>query len=444
MYAYAGIAVDRDAGCRGGCITGATGSGKTLACIIPRLHSLCINESGIERPEWAGSRAQRDFENLRRGHRSLSRDVHNLIARLCEARGQAEKRHNRLRVGLSGQADAEPEGVRLLDGEIGRARGQCDRADRELQVAADAVRRMRYRVPPWGGFVCGEKGNEWQTIEALLRHHGREEDLCLLRTRPSWAPPGWSPSVRFNLISMDEVPADTCAKMIVDTGLAVEEAGTRDEFFVPQARDKIAWGIRLVRAVKAAAPPSPGGAGQGLLTLFDMLTVQESYRRYLVRCLAEHPQPVGIARIRRGALPAREQLLEPAAGPARGRPQHPLQLPCPVRGARNRRGVLRGQHIRPAGHPAGQGRLPCHSAEIRRPAAVRRDAPQDAWSTRSSSSDSTAAETIRTGSTGTSSSWSRTNGRGTPSARTARRTSCARPAGPSTRPPSPRTPSGSS
>ncbi len=39
MYAYAGIRVDRNAGCRGGCITGATGSGKTLSCIVPRLHS---------------------------------------------------------------------------------------------------------------------------------------------------------------------------------------------------------------------------------------------------------------------------------------------------------------------------------------------------------------------------------------------------------------------
>ena len=47
------------------------------------------------------------------------------------------------------------------------------------------------------------------------------------------------------------MPADTYAQMIVDTALAVEESGTRDEFFVPQARDKIAWGIRLVRAAAA-------------------------------------------------------------------------------------------------------------------------------------------------------------------------------------------------
>jgi hypothetical protein len=83
---------------------------------------------------------------------------------------------------------------------------------------------------------------------------------------------------------MDAVPADTYAKMIVDTGLAVEEAPTRDEFFVPQARDKIAWGIRLVRSVRRA---SPAAAAPTLLALLDILTVNESYRRYLVRCMTE-------------------------------------------------------------------------------------------------------------------------------------------------------------
>jgi hypothetical protein len=171
--------------------------------------------------------------------------------------------------------------------------GACERSAQALQAAADPCRHERFRIPPWGGFVCGEKGNEWQAMEALLRHHGREEDLCILRTRPQWAPRTWSPEVRFNLMSMDAVPADTYAKMIVETGLSVEESGTRDEFFVPQARDKIAWGIRLVRAVKAASAGTPAGAhadaSPGLLTLLDILTVQESYRRYLLGCCARHP-----------------------------------------------------------------------------------------------------------------------------------------------------------
>jgi hypothetical protein len=270
MYVYAGIPVDRNAGCRGGCVTGATGSGKTLACILPRLHSLCINESGTERREWARSAERRDFDRIMELHRRSAQEARTEISRLGPIGGD-----------------------RL--GALMVARERCSR---QMQEAADPCRRARFRVAPWGGFVCGEKGNEWQAVESLLRHHGREEDLCVLRTRPQWAPSGWTPAVRFNLISMDAIPADTCSRMLVETGLAVEEAPTRDEFFIPQARDKIAWGIRLVRAVKSAA--AAGGAPRGapdanpsLLTLFDILTVQDSYRRYLVGCCGRLPRLEG-------------------------------------------------------------------------------------------------------------------------------------------------------
>ena len=295
MYAYAGIKVDRNAGCRGGFVSGATGSGKTLACIIPRLHSLCINESGTERPEWSGSPAHGKFESLKRETRAKARDANDQIARLGAARQKVEKDYNILSFNMMGARDARRLDGSLdgIDSKIGRLRSDCERLDRELQEASDICRAVRFKVHPWGGIVCGEKGNEWQAIESLLRHHGREEDLCLLRTRPSWAPRGWSPSVRFNLVSVDEIPADTYARAIVDTGLSVEEAEKRDEFFVPQARDKIAWGIRLIRAVGAAtavsAPPPAPDNGPSLVTLFDILTVQESYRRYLLRRCEEFP-----------------------------------------------------------------------------------------------------------------------------------------------------------
>lgn len=233
MYAYAGIRVDRNAGCRGGCTTGATGTGKTLCCILPRLHSLCINEAGTERRSWAGSPAARRLAALR----------------------------------------------------AAEGRGEVDPV--ALAAAADAARPERFLVPPWGGLVCGEKGNEWQAVAALLRHHGRAEDLCVLRTRPAGAPPGWTPPVRLNLLSLGTIPADTYAKMIVDTGLAVEEAAGRDEFFVTQARDKIAWGLRLTRAVDAGRPGAEPVTG--LLTLLDILTVPESYRRFLARCTEAQP-----------------------------------------------------------------------------------------------------------------------------------------------------------
>jgi type IV secretory system conjugative DNA transfer VirD4/TraG family protein len=226
MFAYAGVKVSRNAGCRGGCVTGATGSGKTLACIMPRLHSLCLNEAGIERP--------------------------------------------------------------------GRAGPDHPRGEQRRNPEEECRRRARFKVPPWGGFICGEKGNEWQWIGEMLRHHGREEDLCVLSTRPKGADPRWTPAVRLNLISMHEVPADTYARILVETGLAVEEAASRDEFFIPQARDKIAWGLRLVRAVRDAsgvggAMPRGADAHPSLLNLFDILTVQESYRRYLMDCTERHP-----------------------------------------------------------------------------------------------------------------------------------------------------------
>jgi hypothetical protein len=294
MYAYAGVRVDRNAGCRGGCVTGATGSGKTLSCIVPRLHSLCVNEAGVERPGWRGSRAGREFLEMRRANRERQGEDLARIGALG-ARGAAAVHEGLIRSCGSATGDGRGDGpgpaAADIDAQIGRLRHGCDCRDRELRDASDACRDARYRAFPWGGFVCGEKGNEWQLMEELLRHHGREEDLCVLRTRPSWAPRGWVPPVRFNLVSMDGIPADTYAKMIVDTGLSVEEAPARDEFFVPQARDKIAWGIRLMRAVRDAPAPgtAPEGDGPGLLPLLDILTVQESYRRYLLRCTSENP-----------------------------------------------------------------------------------------------------------------------------------------------------------
>ncbi|HEY1794235.1 MAG TPA: type IV secretory system conjugative DNA transfer family protein [Opitutaceae bacterium] len=246
LYVYAGVPVSPEAGCRGGLATGSTGSGKTLACIMPRLHSLCVNQAGVEAPGWGRSAERAALEERRAAHRALLREAG----------------------GLTGS------------GEPGAAEDRLHESSRLLEEAAGASRRRRYLEPPWGGLVCGEKGNEWQAVEALLSRHGRGEDACVLRTRPPGSGPLWRPPARLNLLSMDAVPADTYARMIVDTGLCVEASGTRDEFFVPQARDKIAWGIRLLRAA---------GAAPSLSTLLDLLTVQESYQAFLQRACGANP-----------------------------------------------------------------------------------------------------------------------------------------------------------
>ena len=231
MYAYAGIPVSRNGGCRGGYTLGSTGSGKTLACILPRLHSLCVNEPGVPRP----------------GPRRRDRTERSLVTAACE-------------------------------------RGPC-------------APPTRFRVPPWGGLIFGEKGNEWQAMEDLFACHGRRQDLCVLRTRPAAAGAGWTPESRLNLLGAAGVPADTYAQLIVDASQAVEEAEKSDEFFVPQARDKLAWGIRLLRAAEEL-PAAPGRSAArtapSLPRLFDLLTAREGFSAFVEeldwsRVEAAHP-----------------------------------------------------------------------------------------------------------------------------------------------------------
>jgi hypothetical protein len=75
MYCYAGVRVDRNAGCRGGLVTGSTGSGKTQVCINPRNHSIAINECGVEKPGWKNSKAREKFESLKATFREQTRDA---------------------------------------------------------------------------------------------------------------------------------------------------------------------------------------------------------------------------------------------------------------------------------------------------------------------------------------------------------------------------------
>ena len=262
MFTFAGVAVSRQAGCRGGCTLGSTGSGKTLSCILPRLHSLCVNEAGRERPGWRRSREAKTL-------RALQAQCSALEARV------------RLPSGPRGTGDDAP-----------RLRLEAARA--LLQSEHERSRRLRYESPPWGGLVIGEKGNEWMAVQELLASHGRALDLCVIRTNPDEADRGWRPAVRLNLLSLNEVSPDTYAAMLVETSRSVEEPSTRDEFFVPQARDKIAWGLRLLRAARngAASTADPDGeppASPDLCTLLRVLTSYEEYMGHVSSSLERYP-----------------------------------------------------------------------------------------------------------------------------------------------------------
>jgi hypothetical protein len=149
-------------------------------------------------------------------------------------------------------------------------------------------------VPPWGGLIIGEKGIEWIAAEALLAHYDRSLDLCVIRTNPGGDEGNWLPATRFNLLSLEGVSADTYAAMLVETSQSVEEPSSRDEFFVPQARDKIAWGIRLLRAVRKRAIAEGGSADSkdnnpDLCTLLHLLTSYDAFAAHAANCLERTP-----------------------------------------------------------------------------------------------------------------------------------------------------------
>ena len=181
-----------------------------------------------------------------------------------------------------------------------RASSDADLALRALHAHAGAVHAQRYRSAPWGGFVCGEKGNEWHTTERILRLHSREEDLCILRTRPAQAPAHWAPPARFNLLSMDAIPADTYAKMIVDTSSALRNRGRATRVFraAGSATRNRAGDCACSRAVYCACRRGNArerrkgrAAETSSRSLLEILTVHESYRRFLGGCMARAPRP---------------------------------------------------------------------------------------------------------------------------------------------------------
>lgn len=122
----------------------------------------------------------------------------------------------------------------------------------ELSRAADLLRPLRYKAYPWGGGIYDQKGNCYQQIQPMLERYDRPEDVVVLQVRPANAPASWQPANRVNVLSFDHFPADTYAKIIADTYNQVEECDKPDPFFVPNARNSIADGIRLMRAIRTA------------------------------------------------------------------------------------------------------------------------------------------------------------------------------------------------
>ncbi len=118
------------------------------------------------------------------------------------------------------------------------------------------------RDPTVGGVVIDDKGVLHETFSALLKAKGRERDLILLQTRPPGAGLGWKPLHRYNLLSDHTIPANTLAKVIVDTASSIQGGGDKG-FFRTNVQLQIGKGIETLRLV---------GLPCTLKNLYDYLT----------------------------------------------------------------------------------------------------------------------------------------------------------------------------
>ena len=104
--------------------------------------------------------------------------------------------------------------------------------------------------PTWGGLCIDDKGLYWETLSAMAKHFGREDDLILLQVRPEGAPYSWLPQQTYNLTSDRSVPYNTFAKAVVDTASSLGQAGDKG-FFRNQAQTHIAAALEALREIGA-------------------------------------------------------------------------------------------------------------------------------------------------------------------------------------------------
>jgi type IV secretory pathway TraG/TraD family ATPase VirD4 len=104
--------------------------------------------------------------------------------------------------------------------------------------------------PTWGGFCIDDKGLYWETLSAMAKHFGREDDLILLQVRPDDAHGLWRPRQTYNLTSDRSLPYNTFAKAVVDTAGSLGQSGDKG-FFRNQAQIHIAVALETLREIGA-------------------------------------------------------------------------------------------------------------------------------------------------------------------------------------------------
>lgn len=116
-----------------------------------------------------------------------------------------------------------------------------------------AVNTMLWQVsqncPTWGGVCVDDKGLYWETLSAMLRHLGRDQDLILLQVRPENAPADWKPTHTFNFLDDPHLPYSAKAKIVCDVAASLGQR-TEQSFFRMQAQVQMEFAFRVLAAAQ--------------------------------------------------------------------------------------------------------------------------------------------------------------------------------------------------
>lgn len=170
-------------------------------------------------------------------------------------------------------------------------RGWLITGDTGSGKTSSGINQLAHQVfqnePKWGGLCIDEKGVYWETLSAMARHYGREDNLIHLQIRTDETDEQWKPPHRFNLTGDRSIPFTTYAKFVVDTATSLGQSGDKG-FFKSQAQTHIAHGLELLAVL--GLPVTLGGALDLLankgrldeeLENLNMLDLQPPRRRVL-------------------------------------------------------------------------------------------------------------------------------------------------------------------
>jgi hypothetical protein len=132
-------------------------------------------------------------------------------------------------------------------------RGWLITGDTGSGKTSSGINQLAHQVfqnePRWGGLCIDEKGVYWETLSAMARHYGREDDLIHLQLGTDGSGPEGKPTHRYNLTGDRSIPFTTFAKFVVDTATSLGQGGDKG-FFKSQAQTHIAHALEMLHEMK--------------------------------------------------------------------------------------------------------------------------------------------------------------------------------------------------